>query len=251
MPKLTRRCEIPEVPQFILSSTISTKNPRLCVTQPRRVAATSLATRVAAEVGCALGGAVGYTVRFDDQSTPKTRLKYMTDGALLAEMLGDPDLERYEVVVLDEAHERSLRTDMLMGFLKQVQRRRAQKVKMALAESKGKGKEAAEGGPTPLKVVIMSATIDAKRFSDFFDGFARFFHDSVQLLTTLTTQGTRTLHQGSPTQGQGALHEGAADRLHRRRPAHHLRHSHKAAAWGYSRLPPRFVPCHWGLAPIR
>ena len=136
------------------------------------MAATSLATRVAAEVGCTLGGTVGYTVRFDDRSTPKTRLKYMTDGALLAEMLGDKDLERYEVVVLDEAHERSLRTDMLMGFLKQVQQRRAAKVKMWLAESKGKGKEGAEeGGPTPLKVVIMSATIDAKRFSDFFDQY--------------------------------------------------------------------------------
>lgn len=163
-----------EVPQFLLNSRISTDRPRICVTQPRRVAATTLATRVSAEVGCSLGAAVGYTVRFDDRSTPKTRLKYMTDGALLAEMLGDRDLERYEVVVLDEAHERSLRTDMLMGFLKQVQARRLEKVKAWEEERKGKGKavgadEGTEGMPTPLKIVIMSATIDAKRFSDFFD----------------------------------------------------------------------------------
>jgi ATP-dependent RNA helicase DHX33 len=113
---------------------------------------------------------VGYTVRFDDKSSNATRLKYMTDGALLAEMLGDRDLERYDVVVLDEAHERSLRTDMLMGFLKGVQRRRKDKVNKWEKEFKGKGKEqgADQRDPTPLKIIVMSATIDAKRFSEFF-----------------------------------------------------------------------------------
>ncbi|KAM0752482.1 P-loop containing nucleoside triphosphate hydrolase protein [Meredithblackwellia eburnea MCA 4105] len=161
-----------QVPQFILNSSISTQRPRVCVTQPRRVAATSLAQRVSAEVGCALGSLVGYTVRFDDNSNDKTRLKYMTDGSLLAEMLSDRDLDRYEVVILDEAHERSLRTDMLMGFLKQIQQRRQVKVD-EWNKSQRKGKDSvpheSERHPTPLKIVIMSATIDAKRFSDFFN----------------------------------------------------------------------------------
>ena len=128
------------------------------------MAATSLAVRVSAEVGCALGGLVGYTVRFDDRSSDKTRLKYLTDGALLAEMLGDRDLERYEVVVLDEAHERSLRTDMLMGFLKGCQERRRDKV----AQWVKVGSKVEEGvrPPTELKIIVMSATIDAERFSE-------------------------------------------------------------------------------------
>lgn len=123
---------------------------------------------MAAEVGVALGKQVGYTVRFDDKSDSSTRLKYMTDGALLAEMLGDRDLDRYDVIVLDEAHERSLRTDMLMGFLKDIQARRRDKFR----SSKGKAPAASDARePTPLKIVVMSATIDAQRFSDFFDGY--------------------------------------------------------------------------------
>ncbi|SCZ98073.1 BZ3500_MvSof-1268-A1-R1_Chr3-3g06556 [Microbotryum saponariae] len=163
-----------QVPQFILNSSTPCASPRIAVTQPRRVAATSLASRVSAEIGCKLGGLVGYTVRFDDRSTPATRLKYMTDGALLAEMLGDQDLLRYDVVILDEAHERSLRTDMLLGFLKGIQKRRRERVmRWSKGKKKGKsgvGEEGEEKEPTELKIVVMSATIDAKRFSDFFDG---------------------------------------------------------------------------------
>ncbi|KDE06313.1 hypothetical protein MVLG_03352 [Microbotryum lychnidis-dioicae p1A1 Lamole] len=166
-----------QVPQFILNSSTPCASPRIAVTQPRRVAATSLASRVSAEIGCKLGGLVGYTVRFDDRSTPATRLKYMTDGALLAEMLGDRDLLRYDVVILDEAHERSLRTDMLLGFLKGIQKRRRERVmRWSKGKKKGKsrrgedGEEGEEKEPTDLKIVVMSATIDAKRFSDFFDG---------------------------------------------------------------------------------
>lgn len=168
-----------EIPQFLIRSDIPRASPRVVCTQPRRVAAISLAQRVAAETGCVLGTTVGYTVRFDDRSSPKTRLKYATDGTLLAEMLSDRDLDAYDVVVLDEAHERSLRTDMLMGFLKDIQKRR----KAKFAEFKAKGKQVANGNagddddaqtkqprePSELKIVVMSATIDAKRFSEFFD----------------------------------------------------------------------------------
>lgn len=164
---------VTEVPQFLLRSEIPVPGPRICVTQPRRVAATSLATRVSAEAGSQLGDLVGYTVRFDDKSSRKTRLKYMTDGALLAEMLGDRDLNQYDVIILDEAHERSLRTDMLMGFLKDVQVRRKLKVKNFLSagkeEGKGKEREKEARDPSELKIVVMSATIDAKRFSEFFN----------------------------------------------------------------------------------
>lgn len=167
-----------EIPHFLFRSNTPCSAPRVCITQPRRVAATSLAIRVSAEVGCALGREVGYTVRFDDKSTPGTRLKYMTDGALLAEMLADRDLDRYDIVVLDEAHERSLRTDMLMGFLKDLQKRRKEKVARFNEErAAGKGKEKGDDttrDPTELKIVVMSATIDAKRFSEFFSKYVMF-----------------------------------------------------------------------------
>ncbi|GAA6005855.1 uncharacterized protein JCM10292_004661 [Rhodotorula paludigena] len=177
-----------QIPQFLVRSSIPCDAPRIVCTQPRRVAATSLAKRVSDEMGTQLGGLVGYTVRFDDRSSRATRLKYATDGALLAEMLADRDLDKYDVVVLDEAHERSLRTDMLMGFLKDIQQRRKDKVRAFQADKgKGKARPSAQNGdtaatngangdkaadsrdPTELKIVVMSATIDAKRFSDFFN----------------------------------------------------------------------------------
>lgn len=94
--------------------------PRACIaiTQPRRVAATTVAARVAEEMGCALGEEVGYSIRFEDVTSSKTRVKYMTDGMLLREALMDPLLRRYSVIMLDEAHERGLYTDILMGLLK-------------------------------------------------------------------------------------------------------------------------------------
>ena len=144
-----------QVPQFLLSS-----STRVCITQPRRVAAISLATRVAQEVGCKLGKEVGYTVRFDDMSDPqRTKCKFVTDGTLLQELLADELLDRYDVVIVDEAHERTLRTDMVLGFLKKVQRlRKARK----------------EEGKTELKIIVMSATLDAERFSEFFDGYVNY-----------------------------------------------------------------------------
>ena len=91
---------------------------RIGCTQPRRVAAMSVAKRVAEEVGCRLGQEVGYTIRFEDCTSPETRIKYMTDGMLQRECLIDPDVSAYSVVMLDEAHERTISTDVLFGLLK-------------------------------------------------------------------------------------------------------------------------------------
>jgi ATP-dependent RNA helicase DHX8/PRP22 len=91
---------------------------RIGCTQPRRVAATSVAKRVAEEVGCALGQEVGYAIRFEDFTSQETRIKYMTDGMLLRECLDDPDFEEYSVIMVDEAHERTVSTDVLFGLLK-------------------------------------------------------------------------------------------------------------------------------------
>ncbi|RKP23568.1 RNA helicase-like protein, partial [Syncephalis pseudoplumigaleata] len=145
-----------QIPQFLMEAGL-TQHGAIAITQPRRVAATSIAKRVAEEVGCALGGRVGYAVRFDDTSSPSTQLRYMTDGMLLRELLSDPRLDRYSTIILDEAHERTLRTDILLGMVKRIQQQRK-----ALATQHGRGH--------PLKIVVMSATLDAERFSEYFDG---------------------------------------------------------------------------------
>ncbi|CAJ2513674.1 Uu.00g017930.m01.CDS01 [Anthostomella pinea] len=114
-------------------------------TQPRRVAAMSVAKRVAEEVGCELGQEVGYTIRFEDKTSPATRIKYMTDGMLERETLVDPDVKRYSVIMLDEAHERTISTDVLFALLKKTLKRRPD-----------------------LKVIVTSATLDADKFSAYF-----------------------------------------------------------------------------------
>lgn len=135
----------------------------IAVTQPRRVAATSLAARVSKEQQRQLGTLIGYSVRFDEKANKDTRVKYLTDGMLMREMMGDPTLERYSVVIVDEAHERTLRTDLILASLKSILRKR-----------NGSGaKRSADGKPkNPLKVVVMSATLNAEKFSDFFDKYA-------------------------------------------------------------------------------
>lgn len=116
-------------------------------TQPRRVAAVSVAKRVSEEVGCKLGETVGYAIRFEDCTSRSTLIKYMTDGVLLRESLNEPDLDQYSVIIMDEAHERSLHTDVLFGILKKVAARRRD-----------------------MKLIITSATMNAEKFSDFFGG---------------------------------------------------------------------------------
>ena len=143
-----------QLPQFIREAGLASKDSAIAVTQPRRVAAISVASRVAEEAGVELGREVGYQVRFDDCSSSLTTIKYMTDGCLLRELLDDPELSRYGVVVLDEAHERSLATDILFGLVKNL-------LGKPLSETKARKRE--------LKVVIMSATLNSQQFSTFFD----------------------------------------------------------------------------------
>ena len=107
----------------------------------------SVAARVADEMDVQLGQEVGYSIRFEDCSSQRTLLKYMTDGMLLREAMSDPLLEAYSCVLLDEAHERTLATDILMGLLKEISKQRKD-----------------------LKIVVMSATLDAGKFQDYFDG---------------------------------------------------------------------------------
>ena len=90
------------------------------VTEPRRIAATSVAARVASEIGTPLGTEIGYQVRFDDRTSAQTYVKFMTDGILLAEIHGDPLLRAYDTIILDEAHERSLTIDFLLGWIKRI-----------------------------------------------------------------------------------------------------------------------------------
>lgn len=139
----------------------TTQLPKICLelgrgekglighTQPRRIAARSVAERIASELGTELGGAdgvVGYQVRFTDRTSKATRVKLMTDGILLAELQRDRDLKKYDTIIIDEAHERSLNIDFLLGYLKRLLPRRPD-----------------------LKLIITSATIDVERFAEHFD----------------------------------------------------------------------------------
>ncbi|CBF76926.1 hypothetical protein AN4721.2 [Aspergillus nidulans FGSC A4] len=135
-----------QVTQYLAEAGWANKGIIGC-TQPRRVAAMSVAKRVAEEVGCKLGAEVGYTIRFEDCTSPETKIKYMTDGMLQREVLLDPDLKKYSVIMLDEAHERTIATDVLFGLLKTTLKRRPD-----------------------LRLIVTSATLDADKFSEYFYG---------------------------------------------------------------------------------
>ncbi|KAJ3331053.1 DEAH-box ATP-dependent RNA helicase prp22 [Gonapodya sp. JEL0774] len=133
-----------QMTQYLAEEGYATRGLIGC-TQPRRVAAMSVAKRVAEEVGVRLGEEVGYTIRFEDCTSPQTKIKYMTDGMLLRECLVDPQLSKYSVVILDEAHERTIHTDVLFGLMKKIVQRRPD-----------------------LKLICTSATLDAEKFSRYF-----------------------------------------------------------------------------------
>ena len=133
-----------QLPKMVAEALGETRG-RIGCTQPRRIAAASVARRVAEELRVPLGGLVGYQVRFDEKLSADTRIKFMTDGILLAETLGDRSLKQYAALILDEAHERSLNIDFLIGYLKRLLTRRKE-----------------------LKLVISSATLDAGAFAEFF-----------------------------------------------------------------------------------
>ncbi|RSH91218.1 hypothetical protein EHS25_009517 [Saitozyma podzolica] len=139
-----------QIPQYLHEAGWTAQNHVVACTQPRRVAATSVATRVAEEVGSVLGDEVGYSIRFEDLSSPtRTRIKYMTDGMLFRETMVDPLLSRYSVIMIDEAHERGAYTDLLLGLVKKIMKRRPE-----------------------LRVIISSATIDAEDFLEYFNSNA-------------------------------------------------------------------------------
>ena len=132
-----------QIPQFLLDAGYY---GGIVCTQPRRVAAMSIAKRVSQEMEVELGEQVGYTVRFDDKTSKNTLIKYVTDGLLLKEATTDHTLKKYQIIIIDEAHERTLSTDILFGFLKELMEKRKE-----------------------LKLIIMSATFDTEKFQNYFD----------------------------------------------------------------------------------
>lgn len=148
-----------QIPQYLCEAGYtSSGTKKIGCTQPRRVAAMSVAARVAHEMGVKLGYQVGYSIRFEDCTSERTVIKYMTDGMLLREFLVEPDLSSYSVLIIDEAHERTLHTDILFGLIKDIARYRPD-----------------------LKVLISSATLDAEKFSEYFDN-APIFNSRLLLL---------------------------------------------------------------------
>ncbi|KAF3914951.1 hypothetical protein ABW20_dc0109743 [Dactylellina cionopaga] len=135
-----------QIPQYLHEAGYTKNGQKVGCTQPRRVAAMSVAARVADEMGVKIGKEVGYSIRFEDQTSDKTVLKYMTDGMLLREFLTEPDLGGYSALMIDEAHERTLHTDILFGLVKDIARFRPE-----------------------LKLLISSATMDAQKFAAYFD----------------------------------------------------------------------------------
>ncbi|XP_031499908.1 pre-mRNA-splicing factor ATP-dependent RNA helicase DEAH10-like isoform X2 [Nymphaea colorata] len=196
-----------QLPQFLFSGGFCRDGKVIGITQPRRVAAVTVAKRVSEECGVELGQKVGYSIRFEDVTSSATRIKYMTDGMLLREALLDPLLSKYSVVIVDEAHERTVHTDVLLGILKSVQKSRSQQVMnkdnvknidnidsnedTSIGIGNGWKGQASPSG-CPLKLIVMSASLDARGFSEYLGG-AKAVHIQgrkypVDILYTYTPQ---------------------------------------------------------------
>ena len=134
-----------QIPQYLYESGWLGVNQLVGVVQPRRMAAVTVATRVAEELGTIIGHRVGYAIRFEECSSNATRIRFITDGLLVREIMDDPLLSKYTVIMLDEAHERTLYNDICIGLLRKITQQRKD-----------------------LKLIISSATLDAEKFRDFF-----------------------------------------------------------------------------------
>jgi ATP-dependent RNA helicase DDX35 len=145
-PKLYYSGKTTQIPQYLYECAWASDGKIIACTQPRRVAATTVAQRVAEELSDKLGNISGYSIRFEDCTSENTRIKYMTDGLLFREAMNDPLLSKYSVIMVDEAHERSLYTDLLLGLLKKILKKRPD-----------------------LKVIISSATLNAGDFLSYFN----------------------------------------------------------------------------------
>lgn len=177
-----------QITQFLLEDGFASHGMIIGCTQPRRVAAMSVAKRVSEEMNSKLGDLVGYAIRFEDCTSSNTKIKYMTDGVLLREALRDSELEKYSSIIIDEAHERSLQTDILLGLIKQILKKR-----------------------NDIRIIVTSATMNAEKFSEFF-GSARVFHipgktypveviynkTSCDDYVDFSVRQTLTIHQSHP-----------------------------------------------------
>ncbi|KAL8931580.1 MAG: hypothetical protein Q9211_006862, partial [Gyalolechia sp. 1 TL-2023] len=181
-----------QIPQYLHEAGYTADGMKVGCTQPRRVAAMSVAARVAEEMGVKVGNEVGYAIRFEDATSDKTILKYMTDGMLLREFLTEPDLGAYSALMIDEAHERTLHTDILFGLVKDIARFRPE-----------------------LKLLISSATMDAQKFAKYFDDAPIFnipgrrypvdIHYTSQPEANYLAAAVTTVFQIHITQGQGDI----------------------------------------------
>ena len=181
-----------QIPQYLHEAGYTKNGMKIGCTQPRRVAAMSVAARVAEEVGVKVGNEVGYAIRFEDNTSDKTIMKYMTDGMLLRELLTEPDLGQYSALMIDEAHERTVPTDIACGLLKDIAKARPD-----------------------LKLLISSATMDAQKFQKYFDDAPIFnipgrrypvdIHYTSQPEANYLAAAITTVFQIHVTQGQGDI----------------------------------------------
>lgn len=160
-----------QLPQYLHEAGYTANGQKVGCTQPRRVAAMSVAARVAEEMGTKVGYEVGYSIRFEDCTSDKTVLKYMTDGMLLREFLTEPDLAGYSALIIDEAHERTLSTDILFALVKVRYRIACDGLRMS---NDMHIQDIARFRPE-LRLLISSATMDAEKFSSYFDGAPTFY----------------------------------------------------------------------------